>query len=227
MLQVCYDKKPSKRNSPSPSLKILMRGIETKGDVIRQARISLGWTQEELAHQSGCAARTVRSAEKNQRLDLETVNLISAALALPISEIANSPATSDELQKSHIEIVLDWQDANEAADIERILAFHSADTILELPDTANMPAGGDFDGIDQLRNHLTELFTVFRIKSVADVNIDACGQLVFHRTTTTVASVATGKKSTTRFLNEFEFADRKICRRTAISDLSGLKEILS
>jgi len=58
-----------------------MRGIETDGARIRNLRKARGWTQEELAAAVPCSVRTVRNAERSQRIDLATLSQISSALA--------------------------------------------------------------------------------------------------------------------------------------------------
>jgi len=89
-----------------------------------------------------------------------------------------------------------------------------------------IPESASFQGLEALREHYIQIFSMLRFIKVSEQHLDAKGDLVFHRSTATLRGNETGREATTKFYNEFEFRDGLIIRRVTISDLGGHRYIL-
>lgn len=206
-----------------------MRGIRANGAAVRQLRAARGLSQEQLAIAADCDERTVRKAEQgSSRLDFRTIAGIAQALGADVMAIVSRDETGSEQTALHLHVVRQWHAAFVRSDVEALLPLHTDDTVLEIPSSEGLPAAGNFHGIDELRQHLTEVFALFQVTAVRDddFSIHALENLVFLRTTATIRFLSTGKFYTSRHFNEFEFRDGKIARRTAIADYGPLREII-
>lgn len=198
-----------------------MRGAQVDGHVIKQLRKTKGWTQEQLAQDCECSVRTVRNIEQSEkRIDVATLVRVADALEVTVADltVADANRFPASLLERHMQIVADWQQAYISCDVDRILQFHQPDTVLEMPGSESLEAGGTFRGIDELRAHLESAFQHIRVAEVHDEKVHAVDNLVFSRPLSTMLAIPTGKTFTARFLNEFEFRDEKICRRLTIVD---------
>ncbi|RMG93777.1 MAG: XRE family transcriptional regulator [Deltaproteobacteria bacterium] len=57
------------------------------GGSVRRLRLAQGWTQEELAHRSGLAVRTVRNAEAGRRVSVSTVGILAATFGCDVAAL--------------------------------------------------------------------------------------------------------------------------------------------
>ncbi|MEZ6130772.1 MAG: nuclear transport factor 2 family protein [Planctomycetaceae bacterium] len=207
-----------------------MRGVRTDGEQIAKLRKARGLTQEQLAAAADVDVTTLRRMEKGaRRFDLRSVMSVADALAVDLCHLLPEVTANDVDQTAvNEEIVRHWHDAFLASDLELVLALHTEDTVLEIPAAEGLPAAGNFHGIAQLREHLTELFQLFKVRAVRedDFQLHAVEDLVFLRTTATIEFLPAQKTFTTRHLNEFAFRDGKIARRTVIADYGKLKQVL-
>jgi len=64
-----------------------MRGLTPVGDVIRDRRKALGWTQEQLATRVRCNSRTVRNAEQGKRIDGKMLGTIAVVLKIALLKL--------------------------------------------------------------------------------------------------------------------------------------------
>lgn len=207
-----------------------MRGIRVRGDLIRTRRKAAGLTQEQLAAAAGCDVKTVRKTERGaERVDLWVVSAIAEILGCETESLIVLDAASEGKAELHLSLVNDWHAAFADADMDRLLALHTQDTILEIPGSEGLPAAGNFTGIAQLREHFLAMFKLFRLRAVQsdDFRIHAVDDLVFLRSTATIEYLPAGKSYTTRHVNEFEFRDGKIARRVVVADYDRLREILA
>lgn len=207
-----------------------MRGVPVRGELIRNLRKAAGLTQEQLAATIECDVKTLRKAERGaERVDLWVVSAIGEALGCETDSLIVIDADSDRKAEFHLSLVKQWHAAFADADVDRLLALHSEDTILEIPGSDGLPAAGNFTGIDELRGHFLALFKLFRLRAVQDddFRIHAVDDLVFHRSTATIEYLPAGKSYTTVHVNEFEFRDGKIARRVVVADYDGLREIVA
>lgn len=204
-----------------------MRGIQVNSEALRQLRKAKGMSQEGLAGVCGCSTRTVQNAERGKPMDAATLALFSEALAAPLEQLLPPPgaaaSTNGDQRARNIETVKQWLAAFHAMDIDRLVALHHPDSVIELPGTKDMPAEvgvGSFQGRDAARQHYEAVFSIFEPLETKDDVFDATANLVFHRGTMTTKNNATGYEFTARYFNEFELEDGLILRRMTISDLT-------
>jgi transcriptional regulator with XRE-family HTH domain len=76
-----------------------MGSIQTFGNVVRDLRLRHGLTQLQLAELASVSERTIRSAEKNQRISCTHVTYIADALGVAPVHIARAPiVTADGME---------------------------------------------------------------------------------------------------------------------------------
>ena len=155
---------------------------------------------------------------------LSTLLAVAEVFHVSLAEIsiASTKATqnSDRLK----ELVLEWEAAYVDCDVERLLPMHHPDSLLEIPGSEQMPAGGKFSGREALKHHLEEVFQVFRVERVIERYIDVAENVVFHRPLAVMHTVPTNQRFEARFLNEIEFQDDLIVRRMVLVDLSKYQQ---
>ena len=204
-----------------------MHGIPTNGEMVRSLRKRRAWTQEQLATVCDCSVRTIRSAERGRRLNVETLNQIAAVLEVPMTSLVNAPPVSKSDLQRRCDLIRDWHDCYLEQRVGRLLEMHHRETFLELPGTQGMPAGGDFHGIEQHIEHYEEAFQVFPIIEVKELPIDAVNDRVFARPTATLRSEATGQEFTLTHANVFKIFEGKIVHRITYMDLSTYRDTLN
>ncbi len=75
-------------------------------DKIKRTRRELGWTQQDLAHESGVSLRTVQRLEKNsQEVSSYTLKQIGAALKIPLGELTFLSSGPDSDERRSVESV--------------------------------------------------------------------------------------------------------------------------
>ncbi len=206
-----------------------MRGVSTEGEKIIALRRLKGFTQEQLAMEANVDVATLRKMEKGKgRFDFTTIAAIAEKLGIDFAAIVKSEAGQCDNGKTHIEVVHRWHAAFLNADVEQLVSLHTDDTILQIPGADGLPAAGNFTGLPALRQHLTEFFERFRLVSVCedDFLVHAADNMVFLRTTASIAYLPSGKTYTARHVNEFEFRDFLIARRTTVADYGQLRELI-
>ena len=205
-----------------------MRGVMICGQTVRELRKKAGLTQEQLAVDADCDPKTIGKAERSQgRVDLHVAVAIAEALDCSTEAILE---TSDSTRNdSNIQLVHAWNDALCSWDLEKLLAFHTDDTVLEIVGAHGVPAEERYEGIAQLKAHFEETSKILRLVwwDKDTIQITAVDNLVFMRSDATIEYAPNGKTYTTRHFNEFEFRDRLISRRVVIADYEGLRRILN
>jgi len=63
--------------------------------MIKNIRLSKGWSQEQLAQFSGLSVRTIQRVERGHSAGLESLKCIAAVLDIDISRITNMPVISN------------------------------------------------------------------------------------------------------------------------------------
>ncbi|MGM9455264.1 helix-turn-helix domain-containing protein [Legionella bozemanae] len=61
--------------------------MKVKRNIIKELRVSRGWTQEHLAHLCGCSARTIARAEKDGVNSMETITALAAVFGVEASQL--------------------------------------------------------------------------------------------------------------------------------------------
>lgn len=68
------------------------------GAAVRKRRLELGWSQEDLAEQSGLHRTYISDVERGARnVSLDNIGRISRSLRMRVSELLVETATSDDL----------------------------------------------------------------------------------------------------------------------------------
>ncbi|MEZ6130773.1 MAG: helix-turn-helix domain-containing protein [Planctomycetaceae bacterium] len=220
------------RPEPEPPFskrRLTMRGAEVNGERIVALRKARGKTQEQLAAAADIDVTTLRNMERGRRrFDLRTILSIADVLEVDWTEVVvglDDPAVSRE---RNVAVAKHWHEAFLAGDVARLLTLHTPDTVLELPGTEGLPAASCLSGIEALQQFLEDFFQVFRVVWVAaeDFQIHATDNLVFLRTTAAIEFLPKRRSYTARHVNEFEFLNGLIRRRTSIADYAGLRQLL-
>jgi transcriptional regulator with XRE-family HTH domain len=129
--------------------KLRMRGIAADGAAIRHVRWLAGLTQEQLAALAGVDVKTVRNAERGQRVDLATLARISFALNVDACNLII--ATHSPLEIRRRDAVGRWRHAWDVRDIEALLSLYHDDAVLHLPGAPEIPFAGEHRGRETLR----------------------------------------------------------------------------
>jgi transcriptional regulator with XRE-family HTH domain len=96
-----------------------MRGVVANGEQILAARIRRGLTQEQLAELSDLDVKTVRKAERGQRVDLVPLTNLARALQVEVSRLVQPVRSETDLERRRREQVMHWHLARHACP-----AFH-------------------------------------------------------------------------------------------------------
>jgi len=123
-----------------------MRGAQANGDQIRSARRARGLTQDELASIAGIDVKTVRTAERGQRIDLGTFTKISFALDYDVSDLIVPTRSPQELEISRRDAILHWHRCWNAHDMEGLLSVYNDEGVLHLPGGPEIPFAGEHRG---------------------------------------------------------------------------------
>lgn len=203
-----------------------MRGIKTNGEQLRQLRQARGWTQEEMASAVGCSERTIRNAERGERIDLGTLRQMAECLSVDLVAVS-CPLDSDqqELDRNK-QVVLDWEAAMIAADVDRVMTFYAPQAVEIIPGSAGLPGVGRADGIAQVREHMAAALSAFEILSIKQRKIDATENMVFHRVEAVLRAQPTGRTFEATILNEIELENQKIVSRLVLADLTLYRDAL-
>jgi transcriptional regulator with XRE-family HTH domain len=184
-----------------------MRGVIANGEKIVALRKRVGLTQEMLAADAGCDVKTLRRAERSQRLDIASLRRIAARLDVTVQDLI-------------AEKYADRREANLAATWRFLQAFNAHDSggvaesfcedgvILIMADPA-VPGAGEFRGRDQIRRWAEICFTNFRTDPVTPENsrMDVVGDLVFNRLDRPhLEFLPTGKQANVYLTSEFRIA---------------------
>ena len=63
---------------------------------IRERRLALGWSQEDLARHSGLSARTIQRIESGQRAGLESLKSLAAVFETSVSDLMREHSAGRE-----------------------------------------------------------------------------------------------------------------------------------
>lgn len=101
--------------------------------MIRKIRRSKGWSQEQLADFSGLSARTIQRIERGQRLGLESLKCIAAALDIDVAKIQNSINSDQTGKYLGTNPILPASDVKETANFYRDILGFEIDVLWENP----------------------------------------------------------------------------------------------
>jgi transcriptional regulator with XRE-family HTH domain len=132
------------------------RGVRIQGEVLRELRVSCGWSQSELADRAGVSERTVRNAEASCRLGVHAARCIAEALETPFDELtlSNSQAMPRRAWRPMIESFdRVYSQAILSADVRGLLEIAHTDITWFCMTTPRMEFCGQFAGLEGLQSH--------------------------------------------------------------------------
>jgi transcriptional regulator with XRE-family HTH domain len=148
-----------------------MRGVETNGERMRALRREHGLTQEALASRAGVDARTIRNAERGNRVDVETLKRIASALKVHASDLARP---EEQSEGDHAAVAIQqWEDAFFTTDVDRLVALYREDAVMRLPSSPTI------EGIQAIRAAFETAFGSYRFERVTKSNLNVVGDRVF------------------------------------------------
>lgn len=203
-----------------------MRGIEVNGTAIRLARQFRNWTQEQMGEECSCSVRTIRAAEAGRRIDHATLQRMADALEMSTTSITKSQRISLPERERNMQTVRQWRAAFFAQDVESLLRLQHPDCAVSLPGTDELPHGGNFKGVPELRAHYRGVFESVLFRDLHEERLSAVEHQVFHWSTVTVVVLATQQEFTATHASRFEFSADKIIFRETVADYSKFREAL-
>jgi transcriptional regulator with XRE-family HTH domain len=128
-----------------------MRGVQANGEQIQAARLERGLTIEQLASSAGVDVKTVRKAERGQRVDLSTLTRISFSLDVDVRTLIVMTRSLLELELRRRDAVRLWHHGWETQDTQALLSLYDDDAVLHLPGAPDIPFGGEHRGKAAIR----------------------------------------------------------------------------
>lgn len=74
--------------------------MKVKRNIIKELRVSRGWTQEHLAHLCDCSVRTIARAEKDGVNSMETITALAAVFGVEASQLMGMDKIEQLQQKT-------------------------------------------------------------------------------------------------------------------------------
>lgn len=68
---------------------------------IKQRRLDKGWSQEQLAQQSGLSTRTIQRIEGGQKAGLESLKCLAAVFEISVSELMQEHNMTEQTSSEH------------------------------------------------------------------------------------------------------------------------------
>jgi transcriptional regulator with XRE-family HTH domain len=128
-----------------------MRGVQANGEQIQAARRARGITQEELAFRARVDVRTLRKAERGQRVDLATLTRISCTLNVDAGNLIMAARTPLDLELRRRDAIRRWHHAWDTRDMEAFLSIYHDEAVLHLPGAPDIPFAGEHHGKEAIR----------------------------------------------------------------------------
>jgi transcriptional regulator with XRE-family HTH domain len=136
------------------------RNTSTNRQLLKVTRKELGWTQEDLARNSGLSVRVVAKAEAGEPLSLKTVETLVATFrnaGKPISA-ADLVSCPEDLVRQFLKNYSQYQ----AECVEHSKHFISPDILAVVDgDPATNPIAGEYRGIEAFASFFKKFFAIF------------------------------------------------------------------
>jgi transcriptional regulator with XRE-family HTH domain len=206
-----------------------MRGVLANGDLIRHVRNLKGMTQEALAAAAPCDVKTIRKAEKGDRLDIVTVKRISRALGAEFGEVVTVFDKADAVERPNVRVVRDWLSAFDSRDPRAIAGLFWNDGVVRLPGTPLLRGTGIFEGKREITRQIEMAFEMFAVAPYFSQGsvVAAEGNHVFAETgPVSVTCRSNGQSTTASSVQVFEFKGNKVARLRSYFDISALDALV-
>ncbi|HEX5102521.1 MAG TPA: helix-turn-helix transcriptional regulator, partial [Pirellulaceae bacterium] len=158
-----------------------MRGAIANGEKIAALRKTAGLTQDELAAGCGCDVKTIRSAERGNRLDLATLRRIAARLSVEYRDIVADIASGR--REANIAAAMAFLRAFDARDPDAVAACFCEDGAVLVFADERLPGAGEYRGRNRVRQWAVNCFAAYLAPPVefGNYRFEAAGELVFAR----------------------------------------------
>lgn len=123
-----------------------VRGALIKCEEFLSARNRVGLTQDGLAKAARVDAKTIRRAERGERVDLATLNRLAQTLGVDLAQLIVSEPFTAAMQDVLREAFRQWSQAWNARNIEVVLDLYHENAVLHLPGGPTIPFGGNHLG---------------------------------------------------------------------------------
>lgn len=148
-----------------------MRGVTPNGPAIRSRRLREGLSQVALAKLTDLDVKTIRKAEKGQRLDIATVTSIAEALKEDVNvfvnadtpDVANSEAERNLfIAKALVEY---YDEGAPIAKYPALSVYFTEDIVFHCPaERSLVPFGGDWHGAEGVQQFFDNFYAMFSRK---------------------------------------------------------------
>ncbi len=128
-----------------------MRGVKVNGEALLSARQRAGFTQVALALAADVDAKTIRKAERGERIDMLPLTRLAKALDIAPGALIEAGDADTTLQKRYREVVETWNRVWDVQDMEGAMALYHDDAVLRLPGKPVIPFGGEHRGKAAIR----------------------------------------------------------------------------
>jgi transcriptional regulator with XRE-family HTH domain len=206
-----------------------MRGVAANGELIRHLRSLKGLTQEALAAAASCDEKTIRKAEKGDRLDVVTVKRVARALGAEYAEIVTRFDEADALERPNLRVVRQWLSAFDQRDSKAIAGLFRDDGVVRLPGTPLLRGTGVFVGKREIARQIELAFEMFVVAPEFSQRtvVAAHGTHVFAETgPVCVTCRLNGQSTTASSVQVFEFKGSKVARLRSYFDISALDALV-
>lgn len=207
------------------------RGIEIDGVMLRKHRQENGLTQERLSQLADCDTRTIRNAEKGQKVDLTTIENIAGAIQVPVGWLTQPdrlPETTGHIaaqRKAAIQGQLNGLVRKDAGPILWPIASHASISapgfcpplhVLHQKSRNTKPH-------QAYQRFLTELFSRFDFLQLRNLSFYGCDDVFITRASLLVATKENVERFELHFSIESEFQRELIMSQVYLGNFHELQ----
>jgi transcriptional regulator with XRE-family HTH domain len=193
-----------------------MRGVKVQGALLKQLRVTRGWSQLELAKIAGVGERTVRNAESSRRVKLEFVSYLATALGVELLEIVDD---GDELrtaiaERRKIDIILEAIEAHgREGDCSALSPLVAKDIQVNCPGPELILFTGEYRGMDGLRTFFDRAHATVGYDIPPQIqSMRTGGNLVVLSGVDHLRMLSTEKPFVSKWMHVYEFDKGRIVR---------------
>ncbi|MGC3967400.1 MAG: nuclear transport factor 2 family protein [Pirellulales bacterium] len=142
------------------------RGAAVNSAKLIDAHTRLGLHQKGLSELARIDVKTVRKAERGQRIDIAPLTRLAYALNVDLRELVRPDLDDDGWDVRGRDLILKWNRLWEAHDLEGVLALYHDDAVFSIPGAENLPFSGSHRGKEQLRKLHVDTWATMRYEPI-------------------------------------------------------------
>lgn len=151
---------PSSENNAGWATSPGATSLAVNGELIRDLRKGLGWTQEQLAQVAGYTPRLIRKAESGQSLHADTIEVLAETLSSDTAPVSPETLVTDIKALARMFAVSYAQDEREIA--SRIEGIFAPNIVYKMAgDPEIIPFAGEYHGISGIDQWARAFFDTF------------------------------------------------------------------